>query len=140
MKKEPEFVSSVMRDYVEKTKKEKVYLIDKILKKREKQGFQDNIPAFDGYPPLTQVCVEKRFDKMIRKQYKDGPRQEIVAFLSFYYYDDELTRKKPFVFLGEIPNMKGHGVYMDFEGRGHWGFHCDQFEPTDAEDCSFGGK
>ena len=38
---------------------------------------------------------------------------------------------------GEIPNMKGHGVYMDFEGRGHWGYHCDQFQPTDGEDCSF---
>jgi hypothetical protein len=107
----------------------------KRLTKREKQGFQDNIPVFDEYPPLTQVCVSKEFDKWVRKQYEYGPRQEIVKFLSFYYYDDGLTRKRAFIFLGEIPNMKGHGVYMDFEGKGHWGYHCDQFQATDGEDC-----
>jgi hypothetical protein len=103
------------------------------LTKREKQGFQDNLPTFSGYSPMTQVCVEKRFEKMIRKNYPE----EISKYLSFYYYDEELTKKRPFVFLGEIPNMKGHGVYMDFEGKGHWGYHCDQFQPTDGEDCSF---
>lgn len=106
----------------------------RIRGKREKQGFQDDIPSFVGYPPLTIVCVDKKFERWIRKTYVP---EDVVRYLSFYYYDKELTQKRAFVFLGEIPNMKGHGVYMDFEGKGHWGYHCDQFEPTDGDDCAF---
>jgi len=105
----------------------------KLRKKREKQGFQDEIDPFVGYPVLTIVCVSKKHDKWIRKTYVP---EDVSRYLSFYYYDKELTQKRAFVFLGEIPNMKGHGVYMDFEGRGHWGYHCDEFEPTDGDDCA----
>ena len=106
-------------------------LNDKLIVKIRKE---DYLPSFEGYSPLTQVCIEKKFEKMIRKNFTP---EKAFEYLSFYYYDKELTQKRAFVFLGEISNMKGHGVYMDFEGKGHWGYHCDQFEPTDGDDCAF---
>lgn len=104
----------------------------KRLSKREKQGFQDSIPPFTDYPPLTQVAVSNSFVRWVKKQYKNEP-EKIAEYLADYYEkgDWEKGEKKAYVFLGEIANMKGHGVYVDFQGVCHWGLHCDQYEPYD---------
>ena len=40
-----------------------------------------------------------------------------------------LLREKRFVYLGDIPNMKGHCVIASLEtGLVHVGYHCDSFE------------
>jgi hypothetical protein len=41
----------------------------------------------------------------------------------------------PLVYLGEIPNMRGHGVFIGFKsGKTYSGFHIDQFrELTEDE-------
>lgn len=53
---------------------------------------------------------------------------------------EDLKDVYPFVngesllFLGEIPNMKGHVVVADHNGKVHWGYHDDWFRnPTDDE-------
>ncbi len=38
------------------------------------------------------------------------------------------------VFMGELDNMPGHGVFIDRAGKTHWGHHPDEFrEPTEEE-------
>jgi len=39
-----------------------------------------------------------------------------------------------FLFLGEIPNMKGHIAIIDTNGKIHWGYHPTEFRnPTPNE-------
>lgn len=38
------------------------------------------------------------------------------------------------VYMGELDNMPGHGVFVDRAGKTHWGYHPDGFrEPTEEE-------
>jgi len=38
------------------------------------------------------------------------------------------------LFMGEIDNMPGHGVFVERDGTVHWGHHPDEFrEPREDE-------
>ena len=39
-----------------------------------------------------------------------------------------LRVEQPLIYLGEIPNMLGHGVFVGNSGRVHFGYHIEGFE------------
>lgn len=49
-------------------------------------------------------------------------------------YYDELLASSSFVYMGEIDNMPGHGIFVSKLGRVFWGFHMDDFELEADED------
>ena len=103
----------------------------KRLTKKEKQEWYRGMDPFIDYPPLTMVAVSDRFVRFIKKQYKNES-ERIAEYLEDYYEKGDWKKgEKAYVFLGEIKNMPGHGVYMDQSGVGHWGYHCDEYEPYD---------
>lgn len=68
------------------------------------------------------------------------PRQYSLVFFRFDNLPEEYWRgypfipQRPYVFLGEIPNMPGHCVVMDHaDGKFHSGFHTENFTEI-AED------
>ena len=38
------------------------------------------------------------------------------------------------LFLGEIVNMKGHGIFVTRNGTVHWGYHLDSFHEDNEEE------
>ena len=42
----------------------------------------------------------------------------------------------PFIYFGEIPNMKGHGIFMDhITKKIYSGMHIDTFEEIPEDEC-----
>lgn len=68
-----------------------------------------------------------------------NPRK--LSLVTFKLPDPKLKNKYPFhpgqvlVYLGEIPNMKGHCVVADIQtGKIHTGFHIENFCEASEED------
>lgn len=50
--------------------------------------------------------------------------------------EDFATFKKgqPFLYLGEIIQMKGHCIVVDKEGKTHWGYHTENFRVPEEDE------
>ena len=58
----------------------------------------------------------------------DPPKQEAQYYKHLWNPGDLV------LYLGEIRNMPGHGVYVTRVGEVKWGYHTDLFrEPTEEE-------
>ena len=49
-----------------------------------------------------------------------------------YLYD--FLSNDAFVFLGEIANMRGHGIFVGRDGKVYWGFHVENFRRVSEDD------
>lgn len=76
---------------------------------------------FKMYKPLTMVRVMEWY----RKEMKD--------YAKTAYYKSFLAERH-FVYMGEITNMQGHGIYAGASGKMYMGFHPENFEVIPDEE------
>lgn len=61
-------------------------------------------------------------------------KNQIVIALAGYGPPRDKKMGNAFLYLGEIPNMKGHCAIVDRNGKTHWGWHIEDFRhPTEDE-------
>jgi hypothetical protein len=60
----------------------------------------------------------------------------LVVFSSPPGYEEKYPWKSgdPVLFLGEIPGMKGHGIFAGSDGLVKWGYHTFNFHVIPEED------
>lgn len=78
-----------------------------------------HIDVTSGTKPLTKVKVQQWYQEECAKHH--GPKE-------FCTGDQE------WLYLGEITNMQGHGVFVNSAGRVFWGYHLEDFEVCQDED------
>jgi uncharacterized protein with WD repeat len=63
----------------------------------------------------------------------ETPRQYSLVKFDFSTLPDEYANQYPFkpnkryIFFGEMPNMEGHCIVMDYEGKHFIGYHTENF-------------
>jgi len=61
-------------------------------------------------------------------------KNQIVIALDGYGPPRDEYNNNVFLYLGEIPNMRGHCAVVDRNGKTHWGWHIENFRhPTEDE-------
>ena len=69
-----------------------------------------------------------KFTKEMKKWNNDRARGKYPNN-GFNDYENELRSNRGLIFLGEIKNMKGHGIFLGYAtGRIYSGYHIDCFE------------
>lgn len=64
------------------------------------------------------------------------PRQYSLVKYVFDYKEHPFEKNKPYVFLGEIPQMPGHCIVADYKtGQLYCGYHTENFEEIPEDEC-----
>lgn len=50
------------------------------------------------------------------------------------YKDHPISKEKTLIYLGEIPNMPGHGIFLGDAGQKYIGYHTDSFRELTSEE------
>lgn len=72
------------------------------------------------------VKLKPDYRNILERELNKNVRGEVASeWGSDYYYN--FLSNDVFVFLGEIANMPGHGIFVGRDGKMYWGFHPDDF-------------
>lgn len=82
------------------------------------------MPSTTTYPVNSIVELERNYRYELLK-WLQGHHEPTSAQWDTYYAD--FLSEESFVYLGEIVNMPGHGIYVGRKGRTFWGFHLEDF-------------
>ena len=82
----------------------------------------------------------KTLDDHLEFPNEDFPRMMISGFLVVFSAPPGYEEKYPWksgdtvLFLGEIPGMKGHGIFSGIDGVVRWGYHTFDFRVIPEEE------
>jgi hypothetical protein len=82
------------------------------------------------YPVNSIVRIKQAYRDRLQTFLQKNP--DDTKWGNGYYHG--FLRNNLFVYLGEIQNQAGHGIYAGMDGKVYWGFDTDDFElRTDKE-------
>jgi hypothetical protein len=103
-----------------------------------RKGFMGDQPGVMG--AAFKEVAEKAWDAALSMDAQQPlpPRQgAIVKWVAHHDYvppPGDARNERSLVFIGEIPNMPGHGVFAGGSGKMHIGYHINEFvELTEDE-------
>jgi hypothetical protein len=80
---------------------------------------------------LFSFYLQKQEIKMLRQNSLVTLTQEASV-----YHTAPFKKGHPYLYFGEIPNMKGHGIFIDMRTtKMYTGWHIDMFREMTEEEC-----
>ena len=90
-------------------------------------------PMFLKDPPVNSIVrLTEEYRADLKDSITDDHRDDNSVWGPGFY--KQFLSNDSFVYLGELVNMKGHGIYAGRDGRVYWGFHPEDFEMVPEDD------